>query len=107
MFDLNKLKRVLDLAKISYRKIGDFVFIDIGSRAIIDIDLKRNQVVVGEYVLEFHSLAKPFRVKDITPLLEGRFRFLTKKEGFVCLWHDRKYHFESIRDVLKVICQHL
>ena len=107
MFDLDKLKRVLDLAKIRYRKIGDYIFVDIDRKATIDVDLKRNQVIVGEYLLRFHSLAKPFRVKDITPLLEGSLRFLTAKGGFVSLWQNRRYRFKSIQDILKVICQHL
>ena len=107
MFDLSKLKRILDLANIKYRKIGNYIFIDVNRKATIDINLKKNQIAVSEYILEFHSLAKPFREKDITPLLEGNLHFFTRKEGIVNLWHDRRYHYKSIQDILKVICQHL
>ena len=107
MFDLDKLKRVLDLAKISYHKIGDYIFIDINRKATIDINLKTKQIVVGEYLLEFHSLAKPFRKNEFSLCFENDFEFLTKKEGLVSLWQNRRYRFKTIQVILKVICQHL
>lgn len=107
MFDLSKLKRILDLANIKYRKIGNYIFIDVNRKATIDINLKKNQIAVSEYILEFHSLAKPFRKNEFSLCFEDDFEFLTKKEGLVSLWQNRRYRFKTIQEILKVICQHL
>ena len=101
--EFGKLAKFLDIAKISYQRSGNYVFIDVNDKTFFCLNLKLNQIVIGEYLVKFHSHKRPFRKRDISSLFDGQLRFYTEKQRLVQLWHDRIYHFRTIQDALKII----